>query len=122
MEDQLDSINERINEINKKRKWANGKLVKSGSKVFKIIQELEKATFANGALTKKQKELIAIGISVITNCESCMQWHISEAVNDGASEKEILEAIEVAFEMGIGPATVNGRFVLEVMDSLFHKK
>jgi len=118
----LDSIDERINEINKKRKWANGKLVKSGSKVFRIIQELEKATFADGALTKKQKELIAIGISVITNCESCMQWHISEAVNDGASEQEILEAIEVAFEMGIGPATVNGRFALEVMDSLFHKK
>ncbi|RJP61587.1 MAG: carboxymuconolactone decarboxylase family protein [Ignavibacteriales bacterium] len=122
MEEQLDSIDERINEINKKRKWANGKLIKSSSKVFKIIQELEKATFADGSLTKKQKELIAVGISVITNCESCMQWHISEAVNDGASEQEILEAIEVAFEMGIGPATVNGRFALEVMDSLFHKK
>lgn len=121
MEEHVESINERINKINKKRKWANGKLIKSNSKVFKIIQELEKATFADGALTKKQKELIAVGISVITNCESCMQWHISEAVNEGASEQEILEAIEVAFEMGIGPATVNGRFALEVMESLFHK-
>ncbi len=121
MEEHVDSVDERINEINKKRKWANGKLIKSNSKVFRIIQELEKATFADGALTKKQKELIAIGISVITNCESCMQWHISEAVNEGASEQEILEAIEVAFEMGIGPATVNGRFALEVMESLFHK-
>ena len=121
MEVYMDSIDEKISEINKKRKWANGKLIKSNSKVFRIIQELEKATFTDGALTKKQKELIAVGISVITNCESCMQWHISEAVNDGANEREILEAIEVAFEMGIGPATVNGRFALEVMESLFHK-
>src|SRR4030042_5021817 len=57
--------------------------------------------------------------SQLANCESCMQWHISEAVKDGATEKEILEAVEVAFEMGIGPATVNGRFALEVMEESF---
>jgi AhpD family alkylhydroperoxidase len=91
-------------------------------KVFKVIQELEKATFCDGALPKKTKELIAVGISVVNNCESCMQWHIGEAVKEGATEKEILETVEVAFEMGIGPATVNGRFALEVMDAHFGKK
>jgi len=117
----METISERIEDINKKRKWANGKLVSYNSKVFKILQDLEKATFSDGALTKKQKELIAVGISVITNCESCMQWHITEAMKDGASEKEVLEAIEVAFEMGIGPATVNGRFALEVMEAVSRK-
>jgi alkylhydroperoxidase/carboxymuconolactone decarboxylase family protein YurZ len=62
-----------------------------------------------------------VGIRMFNNCESCMQWHIGEAVNDGATEREILEAVEVAFEMGIGPATVNGRFALEVMDEHFSK-
>jgi AhpD family alkylhydroperoxidase len=110
---------ERIDQLIKQRKWANGKLLKYNSKVFKVIQELEQATFCDGALPKKVKELIAVGISVVNNCESCMQWHIGEAVRDGATEREILEAVEVAFEMGIGPATVNGRFALEVMDELF---
>ncbi len=110
---------EKIEQLIKQRKWANGRLIKYNSKVFKVIQELEQATFCEGALPKKTKELIAVGISVVNNCESCMQWHISEAVKDGATEKEILEAVEVAFEMGIGPATVNGRFALEVMDALF---
>lgn len=118
----MKTINERIENINKKRKWANGKLVSYNSKVFKALLELEKATFCNGALTKKEKELIAVGISVITNCESCMQWHITEAMKDGASEREVLEAIEVAFEMGIGPATVNGRFALEVMEAVEKQK
>lgn len=103
----------------KQRKWANGKLIKYNSRVFKAIQALEEVTFQDGALPKKTKELIAIGISVVNNCESCMQWHIGEAVKDGATEHEILEAVEVAFEMGIGPAVVNGRFALEVMDELF---
>lgn len=110
---------DKIDQLIRQRKWANGRLIKYNSKVFKILQELEQATFCDGALPKKVKELIAVGISVVTNCESCMQWHIQEAVNAGADEREILEAIEVAFEMGIGPATVNGRFALEVMDSIF---
>ena len=111
----------KIEQIIRQRKWANGKLIKYNSKVFKAIQGLEEATFRDGALPKKTKEQIAIGISVVNNCESCMQWHIGEAKKDGASEKEILEAVEVAFEMGIGPAVVNGRFALEVMDSLFRQ-
>ena len=110
---------DKIEQLIRQRKWANGKLLKYNSQVFKAIQNLEQATFRDGALPKKMKELIAVGISVVNNCESCMQWHISEAAKDGASEREILEAVEVAFEMGIGPATVNGRFALEVMEQLF---
>ncbi len=37
---------------------------------------MEDATFSTGVLTKKEKELIAIGISVRIDCETCMQWHI----------------------------------------------
>lgn len=111
----------RIEDIIQQRKWANGKMLRYNSRVFKIFQELERATFRNGALSKKEKELIAVGISVVTNCDSCMQWHIGEAVKDGATEKEVLEAIEVAIEMGIGPATVNSRFALEVLEEVFKK-
>jgi AhpD family alkylhydroperoxidase len=30
----------------------------------------------SGALAPKTKELIALGISVAIDCESCMQWHL----------------------------------------------
>lgn len=109
----------RIDDLVRQRKWANGRMLQYNSKVFKKFQEMEQATFCDGALSKKHKELIAVGISVVTNCESCMQWHIGEAAKDGATEQEIVEAIEVALEMGIGPAAVNSRFALEVLDTLF---
>ena len=38
------------------------------------------------------------------------------------TEKEIVEAMEVAYEMGVGSVTVNSRFGLEVMESLYHNK
>ncbi len=70
-------------------------------------------------LPKKTKELIAVGISVKIDCESCMQWHIEQAAAAGATMREVLESVEVGIEMGGGPATVSARFALEVMESVF---
>ena len=108
-------------EIDRRRKEAHSRFMKLDSKVYKAFLEMEKVTFCNGALSKKNKELIAAAIGVVTNCESCMQWHIEQAVKEGATEREVLEAVEVAIEMGIGPATVNARFALEVMANSFDK-
>ena len=47
-----------------------------------------------------------------------MQWHIEQAAQKGATEGEIIEAIEVGIEMGGGPATAHARFALEVLESL----
>jgi AhpD family alkylhydroperoxidase len=86
------------------------------SKVYKSFLELEKNTYIAGALSKKYKELIAVGISVVTNCESCMEWHIRQAIDDGASQDEIIEAIEVGIEMSGGPGTVAARFAMNVLE------
>ena len=80
---------------------------------------MEEAAFTDGTLPKKTKELIAVGISVVIDCESCMQWHIEQAAAAGAAMREVLEAVEVGIEMGGGPATVSARFALEVMEGVF---
>jgi len=72
-----------------------------------------------GRFPRKTKELIAVGISVRIDCESCMQWHIEQAKEAGATMREVLEAVEVGIEMGGGPATVSARFALEVMEQVF---
>ena len=109
---------DRLKEIARRRKKAHTTLLRKKSKVYEAFLDMEKATYQDGALPCKVKELIAVGISVVINCESCMQWHIEAAAKAGANERELLEAIEVGIEMGGGPATVNARFALEVMESL----
>ncbi|OHB61763.1 MAG: alkylhydroperoxidase [Planctomycetes bacterium RBG_19FT_COMBO_48_8] len=109
----------RLEEISKQREKAHNKLLSLKSKVYKSFLEMEKAAYSDGVLSKKAKELIAVGISVVINCESCMQWHIEQAAKAGASMAEVLEAIEVGMEMGGGPATVSARFALEVMETVF---
>jgi AhpD family alkylhydroperoxidase len=110
---------DKLAEITRRRKAAHSKMVALGSKVYAAFLEMESATYAHGALPKKEKELIAVGISVVKNCESCMQWHIEQAAKAGATFAETLEAVEVAIEMGGGMATVPARFALEVMDSVW---
>ena len=108
----------KLEEIAARRKRAHAQLLAARSKVYDGFLAMEKAAYRDGALPKKQKELIAVGISVVKDCESCMQWHIEQAAAGGASFEELLEAIEVGIEMGGGPATVSARFALEVMESL----
>ena len=110
---------EKLDDLTKKRQWAHKKLTDKGSKVYKAFLEMEQAAFSDGALRKKEKEFIAIGISVQMNCESCMQWHIEQAAIAGATYDEIMEAVEVGIEMGGGPATVSARFALQVMGAVF---
>jgi AhpD family alkylhydroperoxidase len=106
-------------EISRGRIHAHRTLLALESKVYRAFLTMEKATYTDGALPKKAKELIAVGISVVKNCESCMQWHITQAAKAGAGMREVLEAVEVGIEMEGGPATVSARFALEVMESVF---
>ena len=108
-----------ISLINQKRAAAHQKLLAMDSKVYRAFLDMEAAAYGDGALAKKHKELIAVGISVVMDCESCMQWHIDQAARAGATRQEVLEAVEVGIEMGGGRATVSARFALEVMESVF---
>jgi AhpD family alkylhydroperoxidase len=106
---------EKIEEIVQTRKKAHSYFSKK-SKVYQSFIDMEQNTYKNGKLSKLQKEMIAIGISIVQNCESCMEWHIKQALDDGASEDEILEAIEVGIEMSGGLGTVAARFAMKVLD------
>lgn len=109
----------KIEDIRQNRKRAHKRLLALKSKVYKKFLELEKITYSDGALKKKDKELIAIGIAIVIDCESCIEWHVTEAAKSGATVQEILEAIEVGIEFGGGPATVTARFALDVIDTIF---
>ncbi len=106
---------DRIEQIIKTRKQAHSFYMKR-SKVYKSFVDMELNTYKERNLSKKQKELIAIGISVVKDCESCMEWHIKQAIDDGSSEEEIIESIEVGIEMSGGPGTASARFAMNVME------
>lgn len=109
----------KIDHLRTQRKHAHEQLLATKSKVYDAFLAMEAAAYADGALPRKTKELIAVGISIVGDCDSCIEWHITQAARAGANRAEVFEAVEVAIEMGGGPATVSTRFALEVMDAVF---
>ena len=83
-----------------------GKLSKSLPGPVTSFGGLHKSAMAEGALSAKNKELIALGISIALRCDGCVSYHVSGALKTGASREEVLETIGVAIMMGGGPGMI----------------
>jgi AhpD family alkylhydroperoxidase len=83
-----------------------GKLAKELPGPLAGFGRLHKETTGPGTLPAKTKELIALGIAIAARCQSCIAFHVHDAVKAGASRQEVLEAIGVAIMMGGGPAAM----------------
>jgi alkylhydroperoxidase/carboxymuconolactone decarboxylase family protein YurZ len=57
-----------IHERNAEKKRLNGLMLKSPMKVYKVFGELGQQVYADGALSKKHKELTALAVAVSQNC------------------------------------------------------
>ena len=74
--------------------------------VWKGFAELHRAAVADGVVPARMKELIALAIAVIKECDGCIAYHASAAARLGATEHEVAEVLGVALLMGGGPASV----------------
>jgi AhpD family alkylhydroperoxidase len=79
------------------------------------FQEFGRQVFADGALDKKTKQIIAVAVAHVTQCPYCIQAHTKAALRKGATEKELMEAIWVAAEMRAGGAYAHSTLALEVV-------
>lgn len=79
---------------------------------MKGFQELDKATLANGAISRKKKELIAVGVALTTQCGYCLEVHRKDAVVAGATEQELAEATFVAVALRAGAALTHGTHLM----------
>jgi AhpD family alkylhydroperoxidase len=69
---------------------------------------LHKAAVAEGVLPAKVKELMALAIAVVKQCDGCIAYHAKAAARRGATAAEVAEALDVALLMDGGTASVYG--------------
>ncbi|HEY8586716.1 MAG TPA: carboxymuconolactone decarboxylase family protein [Rhodanobacter sp.] len=82
---------------------------------LKAFKAFSAAVFAEGALTGVTKQLIAVAVAHVTQCPYCIKGHTAEALKQGATEQQIMEAIWVAAEMRAGGAYAHSALALDVM-------
>lgn len=72
----------------------------------------------DGALSLREKELIALGIGMAIRCEPCVYAHVEKAVKAGATRDQILEAAGVVVAMQGGPGYVHVPEVIDALEAL----
>jgi len=72
--------------------------------------------FADGALSTKVKELIAVATAHVTQCPYCIASHTKNAKKAGASDEEIAEAIFVAAALRAGGALAHSSIAIEALE------
>lgn len=80
------------------------------------FRAFSKAVFADGALDRRTKQLIAVAVAHVTQCPWCIEGHVKAARSAGASPEQVMEAIWVAAEMRAGAAYAHSIKALDLME------
>lgn len=108
----MNNMKEKLNETMK----SLGRFSEETPEQMKAFHGFMEAVEKEGKLSKKTKELIALGSSITSHCEWCIAFHVKGALDAGATREEIMEAGWVATLMGGGPALMYFQLVLKALE------
>jgi alkylhydroperoxidase/carboxymuconolactone decarboxylase family protein len=74
-----------------------------GKKFFEYYNEV----FKEGALTAREKALIALAVAHTVQCPYCIDAYSSTCLKKGADEEQMMEAVHVAAAIKSGATLVN---------------
>ena len=98
------------------------------TKRFKDLKQLAPAEFEawvnldrivardDGTVPRKYRELIALAVSLTTQCVYCIDAHTKAAKKAGASREEIAETTFLAAALRAGGAAAHGTLALKLYD------
>src|SRR5690625_2445792 len=108
---------------NLKRLSDLGKFAPASYKTFFAFND---QALAEGHLSTKLKELIAVAVAHVTGCAYCIDLHVTAVKKAGATKEEVAEAIFVAIALKAGSAFAHGINGLnsfdEVDDEAYYKQ
>lgn len=76
------------------------------------------AVFAEGALTAREKSLIALAVSHAVQCPYCIDAYSRDALQKGSNLDEMTEAVHVAAAIRGGASLVHGVQMLNHTDDM----
>nr|WP_297760246.1 carboxymuconolactone decarboxylase family protein [Methanothrix sp.] len=81
-----------------------------------MFRSLASGILGDGALSAREKALIALACSVAIRCEGCTRRHMEQARELGVTREEMLEAAAVASLMRMGSGLNAAAVILEEME------
>ena len=98
-----------------------GKFSKIGEKapdLAKKFFDYYGSVFAEGALTAREKSLIALAVAHAVQCPYCIDAYTNDCLNKGVNEEQMTEAVHVAAEIRGGATLVHGVQMKKIVKKL----
>lgn len=107
-----------IKEFNDYRERMNEKILAHDNKVLKRFFSLDGATYKDGALPSKTKELMGLVASMVLRCDDCIKYHLGKCHELGTTTEELFEVFSIANLVGGSICIPHTRRAMEYWEEL----
>lgn len=96
----------------------NARISGLGHREINRFFALDAATYRDGALDARTKELLGLVASLVLRCDDCVSYHLDRCVTLGWSDAELYDAMQVALVVGGSIVIPHFRRAVETLDLL----
>jgi len=111
-----------VEEFKRYRERMNARILASGGLGIKRFFALDRRVYGRGVLDVKTKELMGLVASTVLRCSDCITYHVIRCVQEGVSDAEFFEALNVALIVGGSVTIPHLRRAVETLDWCREKK
>jgi AhpD family alkylhydroperoxidase len=89
-----------LEEFKRYREHMNARILSANNLGIKRFFALDSRVYEKGALDSKTKELLGLVASTVLRCNDCISYHVIRCVEEGISDQEFFEALNIALVVG----------------------
>ena len=100
----------------------NSRILSQGNLGIKRFFALDTRAYEGEALNARTKEMLGLVASTVLRCNDCITYHVIRCVEEGVSDEEFFEAINVALIVGGSITIPHIRKAVEILDECRRKQ
>lgn len=111
-----------LEEFRRYRERMNKRILSTDNLGIKRFFALDSRAYEEGALSVKTKELLGLVASTALRCNDCITYHIIRCVQEGVTDDEFFEALNIALVVGGSITIPHLRRAVDVLDQCREKQ
>ena len=111
-----------LEEFRRYREKMNQRILSAGNLGIKRFFALDSRAYEKGVLDVKTKEMMGLVASTVLRCNDCITYHMIRCIQEGVSDEQLFEALNVALVVGGSIAIPHIRRAVEVLDQCREKQ
>jgi AhpD family alkylhydroperoxidase len=111
-----------LEEFSRYRERMNSRILSAGNLGIKRFFALDSRAYEKDFLDIKTKEMLGLVASTVLRCNDCITYHVIRCVQEGVSDGEFFDAMNVALVVGGSITIPHIRRAVDVLDQCRKKQ